>query len=128
MEIYGENGTNLSDLGLSKESLSPSIGEGHAIILLHLHVPPKSKAKITWHRKQPNGGYTVQTNVFDETIYANIRTKRGTWAYRDQYVGPLVESRIAEMLKKTRDIEFERGLRDKLKQCQGDKVLGILGK
>jgi len=77
---------------------------------------------------QPGGGYKVHTNIYDETIYKNFRTMEEARAYRDQEVIPYIKSRIAEMIKKTRDIEFERGLRDKLANDEKEEVLEILKK
>lgn len=78
--------------------------------------------------KQPGGGYKVHTNVFDETIYEHFRTKEEAKIHRDTVVRPLIKRRIEEMTKKSRDIEFERGLRDKLKNNETSEVLEILEK
>jgi hypothetical protein len=78
--------------------------------------------------KQPSGGFKVHTNIFDETIYKNFATLEETRLYRDQVVIPYIEIRITEMMKKTRDIEFERGLRDKLNKDEREEVLSILKK
>jgi len=74
------------------------------------------------------GGYKIHTNVFDETIYKSFDTLEKARAYRDQVVIPYIESRIVDMIKKTRDIEFERGLRDKLNSNEKGEVLEILKK
>lgn len=77
---------------------------------------------------QPGGGYKIHTNVFDETIYMNFQTLEEARTHRDQVVLPYIESRIAVMKKKSRDIEFERGLRDKLDNNEKNEVLEILAK
>jgi hypothetical protein len=77
---------------------------------------------------QPGGGYKVHTNVFDETIYKNFRTLEEARAYRDQVVIPYIEAKVTEMIKKTRDIEFERGLRGKLKNNEKEEILELLRK
>lgn len=77
---------------------------------------------------QPNGGYKIHTNVFDETIYMNFQTLEEARIHRDQVVVPYIESRITAMKKKSRDIEFERGLRDKLDNKEKNEVLEILVK
>jgi len=76
--------------------------------------------------KQPSGGYKVHTNIFDETIYRHFKTKEEAREYRDKEVIPYIEKRIMEMKKKTRDVEFERGLRDKLAEGEREEVLTIL--
>jgi len=78
--------------------------------------------------KQLGGGYKVHTNVFDETIYKNFKTLEKARIYRDKVVIPYIETRVTEMMKKTRDIEFVRGLRDKLNNGEKDEVLEILKK
>lgn len=78
--------------------------------------------------KQPGVGYKVHTNVFDETIYKHFRTVEEARIYRDEVVIPYIHKRVAEMTKKSRDIEFERGLRDKLQNNEKEEVLAILKK
>ncbi len=77
---------------------------------------------------QKRGGYKVHTNVFDETIYKHFRTLEQARKYRDEEVIPYIELKIIDMKKKTRDIEFERGLRDKLANNEYEEVLEILSK
>ena len=77
---------------------------------------------------QPSGGYKVHTNVFDETVYKNFQTLDEARIYRDEVVLPYIEKRIIEMKKKTRDIEFERGLRDKLDNLEKEEVFAVLRK
>jgi len=78
--------------------------------------------------KQRGGGYKIHTNVFDETIYYNFKTKEEAREYRDREVIPYIKARVSEMIKKTRDIEFERGLRDKLNNNEKEQALDILRK
>jgi hypothetical protein len=78
--------------------------------------------------KLKNGGYKVHTNIFDEVIYKYFKTLEAARIYRDQTVNPYVETRIAEMIEKTRNIEFERGLRDKLVNNERQEVLEVLKK
>ncbi|KGR87413.1 HNH endonuclease [Lysinibacillus odysseyi] len=73
-------------------------------------------------------GYKVHKNVFDLTIYKNFETLEAAKKYRNEVVIPLVNEKIEEMKKKTRDIEFERGLRDKLNNNELEEVLAILNK
>jgi hypothetical protein len=76
--------------------------------------------------KQPGDAYKIHTNVFDETIYKHFRTVDEARAYRDEVVIPYIEKRIKEMTKKSRDIEFERGLRDKLQNNEKEEVLATI--
>jgi hypothetical protein len=73
-------------------------------------------------------GYKVHTNVFDETIYMNFSTVEEAKEYRDNVVLPYIERRVEELKKKIRDIEFERGLRDKIKNNEIDEIRTILRK
>lgn len=77
---------------------------------------------------QPGGGFKVHTNIFDETVYKHFRTLEEARAHRDQVVLPYIEAKITEMTKKIRDIEFERGLRDKLDNSEKKEVLETLAR
>lgn len=76
---------------------------------------------------QPSG-YKIHTNIFDETIYKHFKTIEEARTYRDEIVIPYIESRVIEMKKKTRDVEFERGLRDKLENDERDEIMETLKK
>lgn len=41
---------------------------------------------------------------------------------------PYIEKRVNELKKKTRDVEFERGLRDKINNSEMDEILSVLKK
>ncbi len=82
----------------------------------------KAKGKKVIH------GYKVHTNVFDETIYKNFSTIDEARHYRDNVVLPYIEKRVYELKKKTRDVEFERGLRDKISNNEMDEILSVLKK
>lgn len=73
-------------------------------------------------------GYKVQTNIFDEVIYKHFGTIQEAKDFRDQFVIPYIEKKISDMEKKNRDIEFERGLRDKLQNGELGEVRHILEK
>ncbi len=77
---------------------------------------------------QRNGKYKVHINVFDEPIYKHFGTREEAQAWRDNEAIPLANARIKEMIMKTRNIEFERGLRDKLNHQEKEEVLAILKK
>lgn len=82
-------------------------------------------------------GYKVHYNIAGETFYQHFKfsdyeSKDATLVaakkYRNEEAIPNRERKIKEMIKKTRDIEFERGLRDKLKESEKDEVISILSK
>lgn len=73
-------------------------------------------------------GYKVHTNIMDETIYKSFKTVDEAREYRDNVVLPYIEKRIEELIKKTRDIEFERGLRDKLVNLEKEEIIAVLKK
>ena len=56
------------------------------------------------------------------------KTKEDAIAYRDREVIPAREAENIKIEKKARDIEFERGLRDKLNNNEKEEVLEILRK
>jgi len=73
-------------------------------------------------------GYKVHTNVYDETKYKHFKTIEEAKAYRDNELIPYIREMYAELIKKSRDVEFERGLRDKLKNGEINEVLAVLKK
>ena len=83
------------------------------------------------------GGYKIHYNVAGKTFYHFFgSTKYGSESsalsaaksYRDKYVRNERESAISEMIRKTRNIEFERGLRDKIAAGEIDEIVNILRK
>ncbi|MGY4690309.1 HNH endonuclease [Salibacterium sp. K-3] len=72
--------------------------------------------------------YKVHANIFDETKYQNFSTIEEAKEYRDNILIPYISRRIEDLKKKTRDIEFERGLRDKLNNNEIEEVKSILQK
>jgi hypothetical protein len=73
-------------------------------------------------------GYKVHTNIFDECIYKYFTTLEEAKKYRDIDLMPYINKRIEDLKKKTRDIEFERGLRDKITKNEIEEVKLILKK
>ena len=73
-------------------------------------------------------GYKVQTNVFDESIYKAFKTLEEAIIHRDTIVIPYIEERIIAMIKKTRDIELERGLKNKLEHNELEEIKEIVEK
>ena len=80
-------------------------------------------------------GYKIHYNIADQTFYKHFKvadyqsqaaTLEAAKKYRDEVAIPDRERIIEEMLKKTRDIEFERGLRDKLNSGELNEVKTIL--
>jgi hypothetical protein len=91
---------------------------------MHLIFPQYSKRKsgkvIT--------SYKIHKNIFDKVIYKNFPTIEEAKSFRDNTLIPYCEKRIEDMKKKTRDIEFERGLRDKLNSNEKNEVIEIINK
>lgn len=98
---------------------SKYLGEGMNLIYPQMSI---RKGKKHIH------GYKVHTNIFDETIYRNFTTIDEAKEYRDTFVIPFIEQRVEELKKKVRDIEFERGLRDKLQNKEQEEIILILKK
>ena len=80
-------------------------------------------------------GYKVHYNVMGQTFYKNFsaleygtveKALKAAKKYRDDVVLRQRDQIITEMIKKTRDIEFERGLRDKLQAGEREEVKMIL--
>jgi hypothetical protein len=71
-------------------------------------------------------GYKVHFNIFDEPKYQNFQTLEDARKWRDTEAIPLIKEKVQEMIVKTRNIEFERGLRDKLVNNEKQEVLEIL--
>ena len=85
-----------------------------------------------------SSGYKIHYNLAGQTFYlGSFSIKKygsdeaalsAAKAFRDKYV---IEDRkrvIRDMVKKTRDVEFERGLRDKLSFGEIDEIIEILNK
>jgi hypothetical protein len=89
----------------------------HMIFKQH---PSKNKGRIS--------GYKVHANIFDEVKYKNFKSIEEAKRYRDDELIPYIETRIKVMEKKNRDIEFERGLRDKIDSNEIDEIIIILKK
>lgn len=82
-------------------------------------------------------GYKVHYNLGGETFYRHFGIKQhGTEQaallearkYRDTVVLQARDSTIEGLIKKCRDIEFERGLRNKIEAGELEEVKEILGK
>lgn len=92
------------------------------------------------HRQGPKdrpNGYKVHYNLAGQTFYKNFGVIEygGIWEalcaakkYRDEIVTVERNRVINEMVRKTRNVEFERGLRDKLRSGERDEVVQILKK
>lgn len=83
-------------------------------------------------------GYKIHYNLAGKTYYkgtfsvqkygSDQKALQAAKAYRDKYVIPEREIIINEMKHKTRNVEFERGLRDKLNAGELDEIIHILEK
>lgn len=76
--------------------------------------------------QQKSGSWKVHAKFWDTTYYRNFQTLEEAKRYRDTEVKPDIERRRPELAKKIRDVEFERGLRDKLDNGERTEVLEIL--
>ena len=83
---------------------------------------------------KPNG-YKVHYNIGGETFYKNFSVAdygsveaaiKAAQAYRDETVLRERKIKIEELTKKSRDIEFERGLRDKLLHGELSEIKEVL--
>lgn len=82
------------------------------------------------------GGYKIHYSLGGEAYYlghfsiAKFGSKEAALnaakAYRDQYVLPDRERKIEEIKRKLRNIEFERGLRDKINADELDEIMDVL--
>lgn len=86
---------------------------------------------------QKSGGYKFHTNIGGKTYYKHFGIKKfgsesgaqiAAKEYRDYWLKEERMKIIDELFKKTRDVEFERGLRDKLYNGEIDEVLRVLSK
>jgi hypothetical protein len=73
-------------------------------------------------------GYQVRTNIYDEVIYKSFKSVDEAKEYRDKVVLPHIEQKKVELIKKVRDTEFERGLKQKIKNGEILEVKSILKK
>jgi hypothetical protein len=73
-------------------------------------------------------GYKVHTNILSETIYKYFQTLDEAKEYRDKVVLPHIEQKKVELDKKVRDIEFERGLKQKISNNELKEIEDILNK
>lgn len=92
------------------------------------------------HRQGPKdkpNGYKVHYNLGGRTFYKNFSVKEylgvtgaieAAKKYRDEIVISQRQKVIEEMLRKTRNVEFERGLRDKLNAGEKDEIIELLRK
>ncbi|MCE5342348.1 MAG: hypothetical protein LLF96_02005 [Eubacteriales bacterium] len=94
--------------------------------------------KYIFEQKQGNRiyGYKVQYSIggkpeyknFGRREYSNLESVlEAAKEFRDEQYA-IITSKISELEKKSRDIEFERGLRRKIKHCEKDEILDILKK
>lgn len=86
-------------------------------------VPSKdSKGNVKFY------GYKIHYNTGGETYYKFFKSKDEAIKYRDEFVYNHREKALIQLQKKYRDIEFERGLRDKLKAGEKGEIEEILRK
>lgn len=72
--------------------------------------------------------YKVNMNINGESYYEHFKTIEEAELYRDMVLYPLKAQEMLNIMKKDRDIEFERGLLLKIQSNELDEVYQILGK
>lgn len=72
------------------------------------------------------GVYVVQTNINGEIYIKSFTTMNAAEEYRDNVIKPLKEKELEKIVKKDRDIEFERGLLMKLQHGELDEIKSVL--
>ena len=110
----------------------------NSAILNSTNVSSKFEGDDRQYIHKISSGYKIHYNLAGQTFYLGTFSikKYGSEeaalsaakAFRDKYV---IEDRkriVKEMIKKTRDVEFERGLRDKLNAGEKNEVFEILSK
>ena len=110
----------------------------NSTILNSTNISSKYENDDRYYIHAVTGGYKIHYNLAGKTFYWGFfsTNKYGNdqaaldaaKVYRDKYVLPDREKIITDMIRKTRNIEFERGLRDKLVAGEKDEVISILRK
>lgn len=72
--------------------------------------------------------YKVQMNIDEKMYFAHFSTIEECEKYRDEVLMPIKEREIRLMEKKDRDIEFERGLVNKIQNGELDEIMAVLKK
>lgn len=73
-------------------------------------------------------GYKVHCNIGGKTIYQHFNTLKEAKDYRDTVILPMQKEETDKLIKKCRDIEFERGLKNKIEADEMKEVKDILEK
>lgn len=110
----------------------------NSTILNSTNVSSKFKDEGRQYIHKVKGGYKIHYNLAGQTFYlGSFNSKKyggdeqalnAAKVYRDEFVIPDRQRVIREMEHKTRNIEFERGLRDKLKAGETEEIISILDK
>lgn len=110
----------------------------NAAILNSTNISSKnSKNDMQYIHKQGTNGYKVHYNLSGTTFYMNFSKKEygclenaliAAKKYRDEVVLNERQKVINQMQVKTRNIEFERGLKEKLKHGEKEEIISILKK
>ena len=106
-------------------------------ILNSTNISSKFSAEDRQYIHKVVGGYKIHYNLGGKTFYWFFGSKKygssekallAAKEYRDRVVLPDRARRIGELERKSRNIEFERGLRDKIKAGEKDEVITLLKK
>lgn len=122
---------NRNPLDNRKANLKPY----NATILNSTNISSKYADKDMQYIFKNGSGYKIHFNLAGETDYTQFSSfKYGTKEsaleeakkYRDTVIIPKRERIIEEMIQKTRNVEFERGLRDKIAAGEIHEIISIL--
>lgn len=110
----------------------------NSTILNSTNISSKFEDEDRQYIHKVKGGYKIHYNLAGKTFYWGhfSETKYGSdenaliaaKEYRDKYVLDDRERVIGEMYRKTRNVEFERGLRDKIASGEIGEIMEILKK
>lgn len=87
-----------------------------------------SKAGVDKYIYKNGKNYKVHMMIQYKSYHKSFITLEEAVEYRDNVLMPLKEEANIALLKKERDIEFERGLRDKISYGENDEIINVLQK
>lgn len=110
----------------------------NSAILNSTNISSKFEGEDRQYIHKVNSGYKIHYNLAGQTFYwgsfsiseygSDSLALEAARAYRDEVVIPHREKVIEDMKRKTRNVEFERGLRDKIAAGEKEEVTAILKK
>ncbi len=108
----------------------------NSAILNSTNISSKFEGEDRQYIHKVNSGYKIHYNLAGKTFYwgsfsaseygGDEKALKAARDYRDEIVIPHREKVIDEMKRKTRNVEFERGLRDKIAEGEQEEIIEIL--